>query len=822
MKISLNWLREFVHLSESLDELVSTLDDLGLVVEGRQIVGEGLDSVVVARVCEIHAIEGADKVRRVMVDAGRSELVQIVCGAMNFVEGDHVPLAPVGAVLPGNFEIAARKMRGVLSDGMLCSGRELNIGDDHGGLLILDPSTTPGQPLMDALSMSADVIIDISPEGNRPDAWSVEGVARDIAARTGRTLRDVALAHPSIDTDAGAMVSGRVDDADLCPRLTVGFLDHVSVRPSPPLVQQRLTAAGMRPINNVVDASNYVMLELGQPTHAYDGDRVAGRTLAVRRAVAGETLVTLDGVTRELGHAGRGLGDTGVDIVIVDGDDRVIGLAGIMGGADTEIHDGSTSLVFEAATFAPMAIARSSKRHGLRSEASSRFERGVDVNVALRAAARVAEVLSWSCPELRWYANSVDARSTVSAPPAISLSVDDVTSLLGTEIDSATVVSILTSLDFTVKPDGSRWLVTPPTRRMDIRSGLSGRADVIEEIARLYGYRALNRRSPRWSARGALSPRRRLERRLREVLSGLGLSEAWTATLISDVDAKRWATPGTHEIRVTNPLSSEESIYRGTLVGGLVDAVARNAERSTPVAFFEIGVTAEHPADVAVPRRERGGEGGTVTVEVPTETNRLALAMAREGDDVTTAVRVLHVLADRFSLAGIELRQGEIPTGWHPTRTAEVIDRVTQRRLGFVGECDPELRATVAPHLPETQRVAVVEISLNDWALAAIRSAHVSVPSRYPSARFDLALVSPDVVSRYDLDAALRSAHEHVVEVTFFDAYRAPGIVVGDGERSLAFHIELSALDRTLSDGDIAQAREALLAAAGRLNCRLR
>jgi len=822
MKISLNWLREFVDVPSSLDDLVSMLDDLGLVVEGRQIVGEGLEAVVVARVCEIHAIEGADKVRRVMVDAGRDELVQIVCGAMNFVEGDHVPLAPVGAVLPGNFEIAARKMRGVLSDGMLCSGRELNIGDDHGGLLILDRSTTPGQPLMDALSLSADVIIDISPEGNRPDAWSVEGVARDIAARTGQSLREVAVAMPAGDTDASTMVSGRIDDPDLAPHLTVGFFDHVTVQPSPPVVQQRLMAAGMRPINNVVDASNYVMLELGQPTHAYDADRLAGRTLAVRRAVAGETLVTLDGVTRELGRAGRGLGDTGVDVVIVDGDDRVVGLAGIMGGEDTEIHDGSTSLVLEAATFAPMAIARSSKRHGLRSEASSRFERGVDVNVALRAAARFAKVLSWSCPDLRWFAHSVDVSGNVTTPPQISLSADDVSSLLGTPIDAATVKSILESLDFAVTPDGPRWLVTPPTRRVDIRPGLAGRADIIEEVARLYGYRALNRRTPSWSARGSLSPRRRLERRVRDVLSGIGLSEAWTATLISETDAQRWSAPGAQAIRVTNPLSIDESIYRGTLVGGLVDAVARNAERSTPVAFFEIGVTAQHPADVDVVRRERGGEGGAATVELPTETNRLALALARDGDDATTAVRVLQVLAERSSLAGLELRHGEVPTGWHPTRTAEVLDSVTKRRLGFVGECDPGVRAAVAPHLPESQRIGLLELSLEEWAVASIRSAHVSVPSRYPSARFDLALVSPDNVSRYELEAALHSAHENVEAVTFFDAYRAPGVPVGDGERSLAFHIELSAADRTLSDGDIAQARESLLAAAGRLNCRLR
>ena len=370
MKISLSWLREFVDITESVEELRLIMDDLGLVVEGIERVGEGLEDVIVARVDKIALIEGADRIRLITVDAGNGPL-DIVCGAMNFEVGHHVPLAPVGAVLPGGFEIAQRKMKGVISNGMLCSARELKISEDHQGLMILDEIITPvvGVKLMDALSMTADVVFDITVEGNRPDAWSVEGVARDLATRLKRTLRSPKIAKPNAKATTDSFASAGIDDPDLCGRLTVSALRNVKVGPSPDWVAARLTSAGMRPISNVVDASNLVMLELGQPTHPYDAAHVAGKTLRARRARSGETLETLDGVVRELAKAGRGLGDTGEDCVIIDGDDHVLGLAGIMGGASSEISESTTDVLVAAAFFDPMTIARSSKRHGLRSEA---------------------------------------------------------------------------------------------------------------------------------------------------------------------------------------------------------------------------------------------------------------------------------------------------------------------------------------------------------------------------------------------------------------------------------------------------------------------
>ena len=331
MRAPLSWLRDFAPFPDDIRGLTAALDDLGLVVEEVERVGEGLESIVVSEVTEIAPIEGADKIRRVVVEAGDGPL-EIVCGASNFKVGDRVPLAPVGAVLPDGMVIARRKMRGVESNGMLCSGKELGLSDDGAGLLVLgeDIVASPGTLLTDALGLR-DTVFDITVEGNRPDAWCMAGIARDLAARLGLpfTLPEPPAPPPSgvPVTDA---VQASVEDLDLCPRLTVSVLDHVVVGPSPRWIAERLTLAGMRPINNVVDASNYVMLELGQPTHPYDIERLGGRGLIVRRAEPGEAVETLDGVTRTLG-------DTGADCLICDGENMPVGVAGIMGGASSEI-----------------------------------------------------------------------------------------------------------------------------------------------------------------------------------------------------------------------------------------------------------------------------------------------------------------------------------------------------------------------------------------------------------------------------------------------------------------------------------------------------
>jgi phenylalanyl-tRNA synthetase beta chain len=824
MKIALSWLQEFVGLRESPDELRAILDDLGLVVEGIEHVGAGLEDVIVARVDDIRPIAGADRIRLITVDAGAGPL-QIVCGAMNFVVGQHVPLAPVGAVLPGGFEIAQRKMKGVVSNGMLCSARELGLNDDHEGLMILDEIIDPvvGEPLLEALGIAADVVFDITVEGNRPDAWSVEGVARDLATRLGRPLASPVLATPDGDLRTDQFAHGGIDDPDLCGRLTVSVLRDVRVGPSPGWVRRRVESAGMRSISNVVDASNLVMLELGQPTHPYDAAKVAGETLRVRRARRGEVLETLDGVVRELAKAGRGLGDTGEDCVIVDGADKVIGLAGIMGGASSEISDDTTDVLLEAAFFDPMTIARSSKRHGLRSEASNRFERGVDPQLALRAVARFVAILRESVPGVRWLGEPIDVWGIVPTPPRVELRDGDVERSLGVSIPSSEVVGILEGLGFSVEIRGDDLMVTPSTARLDVRSGVAGRADVIEEIARLFSYRRLPRHTPTWPQPGGLTDRQKFRRRVRDVVVDLGAFEAWTPTLGSDADFDLLHS-GVARVRVTNPLASEESVLRATMLTGLVRVWGKNVERGTgDVVLSEIGMVFTHPDVAGQPRATKGGAGGAVELELPVENERLTVVLGRLGDDAVTAVAFWATLAGRLGLADVVARTPRaVPAGLHPTRCAQLVDRLSGASLGFVGEVDADLVNTMtSPN--SSRRLGVIDLDLDalvDFERATRQSPLAVVPSRYPSAVIDLALVTPESVHAQDLAHELRAASPLVESVELFDVYRGANLT--PGTRSLAYRVRFSSLERTLSEGEVSSTRELLIDFARALGATLR
>ncbi len=691
MRAPLSWLRDFAPFPDDIEELRATLDDLGLVVEAIEHVGEGLGDVVVSRVTEISPIEGADRIRRVVVEAG-AEPLEIVCGAHNFAVGDRVPLAPVGAILPGGFEITRRKMRGVVSNGMLCSGRELGLSDDGAGLLVLGDESpgAPGTPLMEALGLRPDIVFDITVEGNRPDAWSITGIARDLAGRLGLPF---AAPEPPEPPPSGWPVeeaaTASVEAPDLCPRLTVTVLDHVTVGPSPRWIAERLLLAGMRPINNVVDASNYVMLELGQPTHPYDLARLPGRGLCVRRARPGETVVTLDGVERRLGVPGRSLGDTGEDCLICDAEGTPVGIGGIMGGASSEIAGTTTEVLLEAAYFAPMAIARTSKRLGLRTEASARFERGCDPWGIEPSVRRFCQLLAESVPELRVADGMLDVRGEVPEPFAVAVPVARVHRQIGVELGREEIARLIGPIGFTVLEDAGddgRLTVVVPTNRPDVRPEPYGVDDVIEEIARTFGYSNVPRHVPTWPQPGRLTSLQVSRRAIRDVLVGLGASEGWTDTFVS---AAAHAAVGLRgpAVRVANPLDAEKPFLRRSLMPGLLDALSYNASRRQPeIRLFEVGVVFSHPDEGAPRVVERAGAGGTETAVLPGERELLSAVFARDDDDARDAVASWHVIADALHLDGVRLvRPGEelapIP-GLHPTRSRPPDGTRPRRRDG--------------------------------------------------------------------------------------------------------------------------------------------
>jgi phenylalanyl-tRNA synthetase beta chain len=827
MRVPLSWLCDFAPFAGDPADLARTLDELGLVVEAIEVVGQGLDDVVVARVESIAPIDGADRIRRVVVDRG-SDAVDVVCGAGNFEVGDLVPLAPVGTVLPGGFEIGRRKMRGVWSEGMLCSGAELGLSEDAAGLLVVSgvEGAVPGAPLAEVLGIERDVVFDIAVEANRPDAWCVAGVARDLAARLGLPF---AIPDPAPKVTEGPPAASEVrvsvESPELCPRFTARLLTGVQVAPSGQLVARRLTLAGMRPINNVVDASNYVMLELGQPTHPYDRAKVAGSGFVVRQAVPGETVTTLDGVVRELGRTGPALGDTGIDCLVCDRDGSPLGIGGIMGGASSEIDETTTEILFEAAYFDPMTVARTSKRLNLRTEASARFERGCDPAGIDRAALRFVEVLAETAgPALVAAAGSVDAVGPVPSPVRLRVRPDRVNGLLGTALAPGEITELLGPLGIEARPapgsDGGVLDVVVPTFRPDIRPSPWGEADIAEEVGRTFGYGRLPRTQPAWSAPGRLSDRQRERRLVAEVMVGLGATEAWTPSIV-DGDGHTLAGFGPEAITVANPLAADERFLRRSMLPGLLRAVARNADRRQgEVRLFEIGTV--FPVPVSGP-------------DAVDERELLAAVFALRGDDARMATVAWHLLAAALRIDGVVLRApapgSTGAAGLHPTRVASLVttgvgdDRGSGQPgagavVGVVGEVDPVVAERFG--LPVEQdgasdrrRFGWLEVDLGtvlDPAVVRRRSDEVAPVSRFPSSDIDLAFVTDEMIPADVVGSVLADAAGDVAEsVDLFDVYRGPGLP--PGTRSLAFRLRLCALDRTLTDAETGEVRSSCIAA---------
>lgn len=810
MRVPLSWIRQFAPVEGEVSDLAEQLDDLGLVVEGIVRVGEGLEDVVVARVQEIGTIAGADRIRRVVVDAGQGS-VEVVCGAWNFEEGDLVPLAPVGAVLPGGFEIARRKMKGVVSNGMLCSPRELELSEDHQGILVIrtdgSGAPAPGTALTEALGIERDVVFDLAVDANRPDASSVAGVARDLAASLKVPFEipdpvapDPAPGAPSVHE----LASVEVVDRDLCPRFVARVASDVRVGPSPSWVARRLTLAGMRALNNVVDASNYVMLELGQPTHPYDLDRLAGAGLRVRAARPGETVVTLDDKERRLAERSVGGADDRRDCLICDAEDGAVGIAGVMGGASTEIDESTRRVLLEAAYFSPMAVARTSKRLGLRTEASARFERGCDPWGIDGAVARFLDVLGAGGP-VTVATGSIDERGDVPIARPVRLRLARLNGVLGTDLDAGVVSGLLGPIGFTSREEAGGVLeVLVPTFRPDTEREI----DVVEEVARHYSYSRIARRRPQAPQVGALSPYQRQRRFVREVMAGLGALEAWTPSLLAPGDHERAGWPG--GITLANPLVEDESVLRRTLLPGMLGALSANAaRRQGEVRLFEIGHVFPPPA----PGRVEAALSERVD-SVVDEREMLGLVLAAPGDDAMAASESWDVLQDALGLVGVQLVQqidGEVPEragGLHPTRWGRLVSGGSE--LGVVGEVDPDVLAGFGLD-PDRQRVGWMEVDLARVLDDVPRRSELArAESRFPSSDVDLAFVVPEDVPAAAVGDSLAQAGGATLEwVRLFDVYRGPG--TEPGTRSLAFRLRFCAPDHTLGEEELQALRAACI-----------
>lgn len=774
MKVLLSWLKEFAPFSDDVETLARAMNSLGLEVDGITRFEPRVEGVVVAKVLRRAPHPKADRIGLVWVDIGDGEELQICCGAFNMEAGDLVALATVGTTMPDGREIGRAKMRGEWSNGMLCSTDELELGDGPPKSIWILPGDLPlGVPIYDAMAIDSEVVFELSLTRNRPDCWGHLGVARDLAAHLGLAfsppdVSEITVAGPS----TGLTV--QIDDPRGCGRFTARRISGVSVGPSPDWLANRLARAGMRSINNVVDVSNAVMLELNRPNHAYDEAKLGGGGFLIRSAAEGEQIVTLDDLTRTLR-------DT--DNLICDATGTPIGIGGIMGGQNTEVDDTTTTVALEQAWFDPDRIVATCTHLDLRSEASARFERGCDPYDDDYAARRFVQLLRHTCPDAQLH-DIVEATGELPPFDLVVVRVPRVNAVLGLELDAPTISALIAPIGYTtIDTTGQSVTVQIPTWRYDSTSEI----DVIEEIARHYGYARIIPTVPDSPHAGQLSARQRDRRAIRDVLVGAGCSEVMPLPFLAPGDLDRAGLPGDGLV-VTNPLAAEESILRTSLLPGILRTVAYNASHRRPgISVFEVGHAWRRGDDPAA--------------ELPDEREHVVAALA--GREAPAAVALLDEITAALGFGTADLVAATAP-GLHPTRTARV--QLGGAAVGWTGEVDPDVLAAHGI----SERVAWLELDLDDLLAQPHGLRTYRRVSRMPSSDIDLAFVVPDGVAASAVESTITSAAgELLVSLALFDVYR--GTHVPDGSRSLAYNLRLQAADRTLTDADVAAVRAAVI-----------
>ncbi len=792
MIVTYNWLKEFVDCTLAPEELAHRLTMAGLEVDAMEQIGAELDNVIVAGLVSVDPHPDADRLTVCKVDTG-SGMVQVVCGAKNHRSGDLVALAQVGSVLPGDFKIKKSKIRGQESQGMLCSERELGLTEESEGILILPQDLPLGVPVFEALGLK-DVRFELGLTPNRADCLSIVGVAREVAAMTGSPLH---LPQPAVresGEEIGQLTSVTIEEPELCPRYAARLIRNVSIGPSPEWLVRRLESVGQRSINNVVDVTNYVLMELGHPLHAFDFRLLRGGRIVVKRALDGDCFTTLDSLDRVLGSD---------DLTICDGEGAVA-LAGIMGGENSEIQADTVDILLESAYFHPGAIRRTSKRLGIHTESSHRFERGADINmvpVALdRAAALIVEVAGGNVARGR-----IDNYPKPIAPRLIDLSIQRTNQILGLDLEPSAIVGLLSAIGLEIQPAaaGERAVLSVglPTFRPDLEREI----DLVEEVARLNGYDRIPVTMPE-SRITCHTPPVHVERlnQARNALIAAGFSEiinysfvapgAWDRIRLGDDDPRRRTVP------LLNPLNEEQSVMRTSLVPSVLETVARNlAYRSRDLRLFELRpVFLPGPAD-----------------DLPLERQHLVAAIsgrrAPEGwCQVDAAVDFFDLkgatenLLARFRVTGISWDATQSEPFLHPGKSCSIIVGTTS--IGTIGEVHPEVLAGYEIDLP----LYLVDLDLDAVFSQAGDFPGIRSLSRFPDIFRDSALVLAEEVSAAQLLQAIdRAKSRYAEEVVLFDIYRGSG--VPEGEKSVGIRVRYRSAEKTLTDEEIQAAHGRIL-----------
>lgn len=779
MKVTTKWLKEYVDFDLNVDELADLLATSGTEAESIVAIGARYENVVVGQIKSIEAHPNADRLSYCQVELPDG-VANIVCGAKNILVGQKVPVALPGAVLPGGLMIKKSKLRGLVSEGMLCSGVELGISEEASGILTLPDDTPVGQPIRETLELE-DYIMELEITPNRPDCMSVIGIAREVAALTGAELRYPKIEAGNTQSPGHGSVEVDIADPDLCDRYVARVARNVKVAPSPTWLVNKLEACGIRSINNVVDVTNYVLLEMGQPLHAFDFGLLKGAHIIVRRAGKGEKLITIDHVTRKLNP----------EMLVIADSKHPVALAGVMGGFDTEISEKTTEVLIESAAFAPANIRKTSRSLGLISESSLRFEKGVDVERVAFAADRAAQLMA-EIAGADITAATVEAYPRMWTRPQIRLWPERVGKVLGAKIEPSKVAGYLRSLELDVKKSGSDILVTPPGFRRD----LAREIDLIEEVARLYGLNNLPVKLPaaRQDIRG-YTELQKFRRVVAESLRASGVSETLSYSFISVESIVNLGLETEHPwlrmVKVTNPLSEEQAVMRTTLWPGLMTAAVTNINRGNEnLALFEQGniffaVKNKEPEQRYITGILLTGDAEPGSWDTP-----------KRSFDFYDTKGVVEALLRELRVDDYHIRPA-LHSALSPGAIAEVV--VSHRVVGVLGQLHP--RAQAAWGLKQPVFVAQIE---TDALFANSQPPYFHEITRFPAIELDLALVVDEGVAADHIEALLRETGGKLLSgARVFDVYRGEGIA--EGSKSIAFSLQFASAKRTLTDDEVSK-----------------
>ena len=787
MKVSYKWLKEFVDINIPPHELADKLTMAGVAVENVQFLGEGIENVVTGQILKIDRHPNADKLVVCQITTDGQDRIQIVTGATNVREGHKIPVAKEGAKLPGGVVIKKSKLRGEESRGMLCSGQELGIDakllpeDQQDGIMILPEDTPLNIDIKEYLGLD-DYMLELDLTPNRGDCLSMIGVAREVAAILGVEMRCPQFKLEEQGAAASELVKVDIEAPDLCRRYVARVVQGVKIGPSPAWMQQRLRAADIRPINNIVDVTNYVMLELGQPLHAFDYDQLKDHHIIVRCAKADESMKTLDGNERILNE----------NMLVIADPSGPAAVAGVMGGLESEVTDKTTNILIESAYFNPVSVRRTAKALGMRSESSARFEKGIDIGGCVRACDRAAYLINQ-------LAGGVVAQGEVDNYPqplvekTITLRPERVEHVLGIKVDTAVIKDILTSLQFKVQHDNGSLLVTVPTFRPDV--GIE--ADLIEETARIYGYNNIpDTMIYGQTTQGKRNRRQQLMYDIKNILNGCGLTEVVTYGFVSPKVFDKMNLPADSALRnalaLQNPLSEEQSIMRTVPVPNLLEVLQRNHNRQVQNgAIFEIG-------KVYYPKQGQNlpDERFTLAMVFSGETEK-SWSKSPEPMDFYFAKGVLETLFAEIGLKNARFVRFADPS-FHPGRTAAI--EADGKMIGVIGELHPNvLENYELPH-----RAVAVKIDLNDLMEIELEKPQYTQLPKFPAVERDLAVIIKKDIATDDMIAVINKASgKSLKQVQVFDVYQ--GSQVPEGYKSQAFSLFFQAGDRTLTDEEVSK-----------------